>query len=88
MHLYLGKAKSSGAGPVTDQRFFLRCIIRHSDLVSNRASFEYMRDEGERVLLEAMDALEVSFLLHLFTVAAGRLPDRGLKIFFKGGILT
>ena len=61
MHLYLGKAKSDGKrGAVADQRFFLRAIIRHSDLVSNRASFEYMRDEGERVLLEAMDALEVA----------------------------
>ena len=43
----------------TDYRFFLRAIIRHSDLVSKSASFEYMRDEGERVLLEAMDELGI-----------------------------
>lgn len=62
MHLYLGSAKvGSGDNAVTDHRFFLRCIIRHSDLISKEASFEYMRNEGERILLEAMDELEVAF---------------------------
>ena len=43
---------------VTDFRFFVRCIIRHFDLVTRDASFEYLESEGERTLLEALDALE------------------------------
>ncbi|CAD5117425.1 DgyrCDS6195 [Dimorphilus gyrociliatus] len=62
IHLYLGRAKQVAKGQeVTDYRFFVRVIIRHSDLVSREASFEYLRSEGERMLLEAMDALEVAF---------------------------
>ncbi|KAK2176007.1 hypothetical protein NP493_691g01001 [Ridgeia piscesae] len=78
MHLYLGKAKQVAKDhEVTDYRFFVRCIIRHSDLVTKEyglirrpgtmryvgpqeASFEYLQNEGERTLLEAMDALEVA----------------------------
>ncbi|KAK3798057.1 hypothetical protein RRG08_034617 [Elysia crispata] len=61
MHLYLGKAKVAKGQEVTDFRFFVRCIIRHSDLVTKEASFEYLENEGERTLLEAMDSLEVAF---------------------------
>uniref|UniRef100_A0A914WMT1 Acetyl-CoA carboxylase n=1 Tax=Plectus sambesii TaxID=2011161 RepID=A0A914WMT1_9BILA len=57
-HLYLGRAVQGKE--VTDYRFFLRCIIRHADMVSKAASFDYMKDEGERVLLEAIEALEVA----------------------------
>ena len=46
---------------VTDYRFFLRAIIRHSDLVTKEASFEYLQNEGERMILEAMDELELAF---------------------------
>lgn len=46
---------------VTDYRFFARAIIRHSDLITKEASFEYLHNEAERVLLEAMDELEVGF---------------------------
>jgi acetyl-CoA carboxylase/biotin carboxylase 1 len=46
---------------VTDYRFFARAIIRHSDLITKEASFEYLQNEAERVLLEAMDELEVAF---------------------------
>ena len=46
---------------VTDFRFFIRSIIRHSDLITKEASFEYLQNEAERVLLEAMDELEVAF---------------------------
>ena len=46
---------------VIDYRFFIRSIIRHSDLITKEASFEYLQNEGERVLLEAMDELEVAF---------------------------
>lgn len=46
---------------MTDYRLFVRTIIRHSDLVTKEASFEYLQNEGERTLLEALDALEVAF---------------------------
>ncbi|XP_033740192.1 acetyl-CoA carboxylase-like isoform X1 [Pecten maximus] len=61
MHLYLGKAKVAKGQEVTDYRFFVRSIIRHSDLVTKEASFEYLQNEAERTLLEAMDSLEVAF---------------------------
>ncbi|ELW63813.1 Acetyl-CoA carboxylase 2 [Tupaia chinensis] len=61
MHLYLGAAKVKEGAEVTDHRFFIRAIIRHSDLVTKEASFEYLQNEGERLLLEAMDELEVAF---------------------------
>ena len=61
MHLYLGTAKVSKGRPVSDYRFFIRSIIRHSDLITAAASFEYMKNEGERLLLEALDELEVAF---------------------------
>ncbi|KAF7492692.1 hypothetical protein SSS_08750 [Sarcoptes scabiei] len=62
MHLYLGKAKVRAPGQqVTDFRFFVRTIIRHSDLITKEASYEFLQNEGERLLLEAMDELEVAF---------------------------
>uniref|UniRef100_A0A8C4Q2H7 Acetyl-CoA carboxylase n=2 Tax=Eptatretus burgeri TaxID=7764 RepID=A0A8C4Q2H7_EPTBU len=61
MHLYLGAARVEQGAEVTDYRFFVRAIIRHSDLVTKEASFEYLQNEGERLLLEAMDELEVAF---------------------------
>lgn len=85
MHLYLGKAKVRAPGQsVTDFRFFVRTIIRHSDLITKEASYEFLQNEGmfatfcclvwvlifyfklgERLLLEAMDELEVAFTHHL-----------------------
>ena len=61
MHLYLGTAKVAKGRPISDYRFFIRSIIRHSDLITAAASFEYMKNEGERLLLEALDELEVAF---------------------------
>uniref|UniRef100_A0A8C4R7C5 CoA carboxyltransferase N-terminal domain-containing protein n=1 Tax=Eptatretus burgeri TaxID=7764 RepID=A0A8C4R7C5_EPTBU len=61
MHLYFGAARVEQGAEVTDYRFFIRAIIRHSDLVTKEASFEYLQHEGERLLLEAMDELEVAF---------------------------
>ena len=61
MHLYLGTAKVAKGRPVSDFRFFIRSIIRHSDLITAAASFEYMKNEGEKLLLEALDELEVAF---------------------------
>ena len=46
---------------VTDHRYFIRTIIRHSDFVTKEASFEYLEKEGERMFLEAIDQLEVAF---------------------------
>uniref|UniRef100_A0A8C1I3A1 acetyl-CoA carboxylase n=1 Tax=Cyprinus carpio carpio TaxID=630221 RepID=A0A8C1I3A1_CYPCA len=61
MQLYLGAARVEEGAEVTDYRFFIRAIIRHSDLITKEASFEYLQNEGERLLLEAMDELEVAF---------------------------
>uniref|UniRef100_A0A8C4K345 acetyl-CoA carboxylase n=1 Tax=Dromaius novaehollandiae TaxID=8790 RepID=A0A8C4K345_DRONO len=61
MHLYLGAAKVQAGTEATDYRFFIRAIVRHSDLITKEASFEYLQNEGERLLLEAMDELEVAF---------------------------
>nr|XP_043881435.1 acetyl-CoA carboxylase isoform X2 [Solea senegalensis] len=61
MQLYLGAARVQEGAEVTDYRFFIRAIIRHSDLITKEASFEYLKNEGERLLLEAMDELEVAF---------------------------
>ncbi|XP_071943409.1 acetyl-CoA carboxylase-like isoform X2 [Antedon mediterranea] len=61
MHLYLGSAKVEEGREVTDYRFFVRAIIRHSDMVTKEASFEYLKNEGERMLLEALDELELAF---------------------------
>uniref|UniRef100_A0A672UZ35 acetyl-CoA carboxylase n=1 Tax=Strigops habroptila TaxID=2489341 RepID=A0A672UZ35_STRHB len=46
MHLYLGAAKVEVGTEVTDYRFFVRAIIRHSDLVTKEASFEYLEMKG------------------------------------------
>ncbi|XP_068461041.1 acetyl-CoA carboxylase isoform X2 [Clinocottus analis] len=61
MQLYLGAARVQEGAEVTDYRFFVRAIIRHSDLITKEASFEYLQNEGERLLLEALDELEVAF---------------------------
>ncbi|KFP09193.1 Acetyl-CoA carboxylase 2, partial [Egretta garzetta] len=66
MHLYLGAAKVQAGAEATDYRFFIRAIVRHSDLITKarrhqEASFEYLQNEGERLLLEVMDELEVAF---------------------------
>lgn len=45
MHLYLGSAKVAAGQPVTDHRFFIRTIIRHSDFVT-RVSGREGRVEG------------------------------------------
>ena len=61
MHLYLGRAKVAKGQEVTDYRFFARCIIRHSDLITKEASYEYLQSEAERTLLEALNELEIGF---------------------------
>jgi acetyl-CoA carboxylase/biotin carboxylase 1 len=50
----------TGDREVGDYRFFIRSIIRHSDLITSEASFEYLKNEGERLLL-------VSFINHFRT---------------------
>ena len=79
LHVYLGSAKVEEGTEVMDYRFFVRAIIRHSDLITKvssciglklpafqtrsfqEASFEFLHNEAERLLLEAMDELEVAF---------------------------
>ena len=62
MHLYLGKGKIySKQHDAIDHRFFARSIIRHSDFVTKEASYDYLQNEAERTLLEAMDELEIAF---------------------------
>ncbi|XP_052244589.1 acetyl-CoA carboxylase-like isoform X1 [Dreissena polymorpha] len=62
MHVYLGRAKQlAQEKEAIDYRLFVRCIIRHSDLITKEASFEYLHNEGEKTLMEAMDSLEVAF---------------------------
>jgi acetyl-CoA carboxylase carboxyltransferase component len=61
IHLYLGKAKVAKGTESTDYRFFARCIIRHSDLITKEASYEYLQSEAERTLLEALNELECAF---------------------------
>ncbi|XP_073241070.1 acetyl-CoA carboxylase-like isoform X1 [Porites lutea] len=62
IHLYLGSAKKVSAhSEVTDYRFFIRSIVRHSDFITKEASFEYMEKESEIQLLESLDQLEVCF---------------------------
>ncbi|KNC83894.1 hypothetical protein SARC_03882 [Sphaeroforma arctica JP610] len=63
VHLYYSEAKDNSAKGVSqnavDRRFFMRSIIRHADLLSKRASLEYFFNEGERVVVEALNELEV-----------------------------
>lgn len=39
MHLYMGRAKVSKGQEVSDFRFFIRSIIRHSDLITKEGNF-------------------------------------------------
>ncbi|VDO07351.1 unnamed protein product [Rodentolepis nana] len=61
MQIYFGQAKISQGQGAVDNRFFVRSMIRHADFVSKESSFEYLRSEAERTLLEAMDTLEMAF---------------------------
>ncbi|CAF4335330.1 unnamed protein product, partial [Rotaria sp. Silwood2] len=61
-HIYLGKGKvHNKQHDAVDHRFFARSIIRHSDFITKEASYEYLKNEAERTLLEAMDELEIAF---------------------------
>lgn len=55
MHLYLGRAKAS----TNCCRYFVRSIVRHTDLSTREASCEYLTSTSERVLVEAMDELDL-----------------------------
>ena len=65
IYLYLARSKNGkDKYPVNnsrDVRFFVRSIIRHSELMTREASYEYMRNTAERTLLEALDAIEVGY---------------------------
>ncbi|CAG5089581.1 Oidioi.mRNA.OKI2018_I69.PAR.g12270.t1.cds [Oikopleura dioica] len=66
MHLYHGIAKNQCGKESIDHRFFVRAIIRHSDLITEEASFSYLRSEGERLLIESLDELEVAIKSHSY----------------------
>lgn len=55
MHLYLGRSQKS----VHSCRYFIRSIVRHFDLNTREASCEYLASAAERVMVEAMDELDV-----------------------------
>lgn len=44
MHLYLGAARVQQGAEVTDYRFFIRAIIRHSDLITKVRYIAYIRN--------------------------------------------
>jgi len=60
MQLYLGTTKKHAKVDSIDRRFFLRAIIRHSNLTDKRTSLNYLTAEGERMLLEAIDELDLA----------------------------
>ena len=60
MHVFLGRAKVSKGRESSDYRLFTRGIIRHSDLVTADASVEYLKNEGEKLMLEILGELEVA----------------------------
>lgn len=60
MHLYLGRARVAGGKEISDYRFFTRAIIRHSDLLTSEASIDYLKNEGEKLMLEILGELEVA----------------------------
>lgn len=49
MHLYLGAAKVEVGTEVTDYRFFVRAIIRHSDLVTKVSFVPHARSLSKTV---------------------------------------
>lgn len=48
MHLYLGAARVEVGTEVTDYRFFVRAIIRHSDLVT-KVRQQYIQEPQDSV---------------------------------------
>eukprot|EP00045_Choanoeca_perplexa_P018135 m.279161 g.279161 ORF g.279161 m.279161 type:complete len:2306 (+) comp17727_c0_seq1:161-7078(+) len=55
LHIYFATADNG------EKRFFARTIMRHPDLVSSQVSQKTMTDAGDRLLLEALDELEVVY---------------------------
>ncbi|KAL7669003.1 hypothetical protein ACOME3_009679 [Neoechinorhynchus agilis] len=62
VHIYTGKVKvrSSIRFPSGECRYFVRCLVRHSDLMTRQASIEYLAKEAERTLFQAMNELEIA----------------------------
>ncbi|XP_075245260.1 acetyl-CoA carboxylase-like isoform X3 [Convolutriloba macropyga] len=57
LHIYLASAKNSTGSK--DCRFFLRAIVRHTSLKTSASATEYLKSEAEKLLLEALDELEL-----------------------------
>ena len=65
MHLYFATAKKLNQDDnqqPSDYRFFIRSIIRHSDFVTTEASFEFVRNEGERCVFKKLNLRILRFL--------------------------
>ncbi|KAI0990137.1 hypothetical protein GJ496_009866 [Pomphorhynchus laevis] len=61
IHIYLGKSKEDeNSRSIIDYRFFLRCLIYHSDVLTMQASTEYLANEAERTLFESLEELEIA----------------------------
>lgn len=56
-HIYFAEATRNGT---PERRFFIRTIVHHEDLKSHEESLEYWSFEAERVVVEALSALEVA----------------------------
>lgn len=84
MHLYLGSAKSSveaQSGRI-EWKYFVRSIVRHSDLISKVASFEYVQMEIGRALVDAMDELDIAVSVGEAS-ANGRMIVQGNHVFLN-----
>lgn len=59
IHMFIGRGKT-GDDKIQDYRLFIRSKVIHSDLISENASFEYLKKEGEQILLEVLDEIEIA----------------------------
>lgn len=64
MHLYLGAARVEVGTEVTDYRFFVRAIIRHSDLVTKVKTIE--QQETFAVFFDSLEYMEIMFFFFFF----------------------
>ena len=64
LHMYFGisKVHEDDAQNLFDGRYFIRTIIRHSDLITKKASAEYLQMELERAIVDALEELEIRLL--------------------------
>ena len=61
LHLYFATGKAADGRGGACRRFFARTIMRHPDFLQRESSPRLMQQAGERLLLEALDELELVF---------------------------